>query len=181
MDVCSITQSSVSETVCAVQKHSLRLPSMSAWLFRVSTPCLYVTAFRSMGMAMKGLLPSVTLATRLLPPSHCSSTSSDRLFLSSSSSLHTQTSVLFSLWTTNSSIHTFSLKEKKNHKRNRNKYSHSPLKLLILYRVIQDLCGQSRKKKNSKHAGFSFPFLFFTQALLEYMIYFNSERGGPYL
>lgn len=70
-----------------LKRHSLRLPSMSAWLFRVSTPCLYVTAFTRMGIAMKGLFPSVTLATRLLPPSHCSSTSSDRLFLSSSSSL----------------------------------------------------------------------------------------------
>lgn len=71
-------------------KHSLRLPSISAWLLRVRTPCLYVAALSRSGMAIKGLLPSVTLTTRLPPGSHWSSTSSDRLFLNSSSSLQIQ-------------------------------------------------------------------------------------------
>lgn len=72
---------------CFVLTHLLRLPSMSAWLLRVRTPCLYVAALSRSGIAMNGLFPSVTLTTLLPPVSHWSSTSSDRLFLNSSSSL----------------------------------------------------------------------------------------------
>lgn len=86
----------VSKSVILQKKqttHLLRLPSMSAWLLRVRTPCLYVTALSKSGMAIKGLLPSVTLTTRFPPASHCSSTSSDRLFLNSSSSLQKQNAI----------------------------------------------------------------------------------------
>lgn len=120
--------------------HVLRLPSMSAWLLRVRMPCLYVVAFSKSGMAMKGLLPSVTLTTLFPPTSHCSSTSSDRLFLNSSSSLQKQ-SGLTSINARVQVLRTYTQISPRSHMIMQAHltpgddigYSHRPLQLLILY------------------------------------------------